>query len=66
MLAARYFAGLRQDIQDDLSTIWIWTVEEVYQFALLNEEKLKRKATAKKPTFTPRSTPTPVISLQTV
>lgn len=30
VLAARYFVRLRQDIQDDMSTVWIWTIEEDY------------------------------------
>jgi hypothetical protein len=35
--------GLRYDIQDDMSTVTIQTVEDAYQMALKAEEKLSRK-----------------------
>lgn len=37
VIAAIYFVGLRQEIQNDLSIAQIWIVE-AYQFALLNEK----------------------------
>jgi hypothetical protein len=40
---ARYLNGLRYDIQDELSMLTIRTVEDAYQMALKDEEKLSRK-----------------------
>jgi hypothetical protein len=40
---ARYLNGLRYDIQDELSMLTIRTVEDAYQLALKEEEKLSRK-----------------------
>jgi hypothetical protein len=40
---ARYLNGLRYDIQDELSMVTIRTVEDAYQMALKDEEKLSRK-----------------------
>jgi hypothetical protein len=40
---ARYMNGLRYDIQDEMSMMTIWTVEDAYQMALKAEEKLSRK-----------------------
>ena len=40
---ARYLNGLRYDIQDELSMVTIQTVEDAYQMALKDEEKLSRK-----------------------
>ena len=41
--AARYVNGLRMDIQEEISMIVPRTVEEAYQCALREEEKLVRK-----------------------
>ena len=40
---ARYMNGLRYDIQDELSMVSIRTVEDAYQMALKDEEKLIHK-----------------------
>jgi hypothetical protein len=40
---ARYINGLRYEIQDELSMMLVNTVEDAYQFALNEEEKLARK-----------------------
>ena len=40
---ARYLNGMRYDIQDEMSMVTIWTVEDAYQMALKAEEKLSRK-----------------------
>jgi hypothetical protein len=40
---ARYLNGLRYDIQDELSMVTIRTVEDAYQMALKDEEKLIRR-----------------------
>jgi hypothetical protein len=40
---ARYLNGLGYDIQDELNMLTIRTVEEAYQMALKEEEKLSRK-----------------------
>jgi hypothetical protein len=37
---ARYMNGLRYDIQDEMSMVTIWTVEDAYHMALKAEEKL--------------------------
>jgi hypothetical protein len=39
----RYMNGLRYDIQDEMSMVTIRTVEDAYQMALKDEEKLSRK-----------------------
>jgi hypothetical protein len=40
---ARYLNGLRYDIQDELSMVTIRTMEDAYQMALKDEEKLSHK-----------------------
>ena len=40
---SRYMNGLRYEIQDDMSMVTIWTVEDAYQIALKSEEKLSCK-----------------------
>ena len=35
--------GLRYDIQDEMSMMIIWTIEDAYQMDLKFEEKLSRK-----------------------
>jgi hypothetical protein len=40
---SRYLNGLRYDIQDELSMLTIQTVDDAYQLALKDEEKLSRK-----------------------
>jgi hypothetical protein len=40
---SRYINGLRYEIQDELSIMSVRTVEDAYQFALEEEEKLARK-----------------------
>jgi uncharacterized protein YjbK len=40
---ARYMNGLRYEIQDEMSMVTIRTVEDAYQMALKDEEKLSRK-----------------------
>jgi uncharacterized protein YjbK len=40
---ARYMNGLRYDIQDEMSMVTIRTMEDAYQMALKDEEKLSRK-----------------------
>jgi uncharacterized protein YjbK len=40
---ASYMNGLRYDIQDEMSMVTIRTVEDAYQMALKDEEKLSRK-----------------------
>jgi hypothetical protein len=37
---SRYMNGLRYDIQDEMSMMTIWTMEDAYQMALKAEEKL--------------------------
>jgi hypothetical protein len=37
---SRYMNGLRYDIQDKMSMMIIWNVEDAYQMALKDEEKL--------------------------
>ena len=44
---ARYFNGLRFDIQDELGLFSLRYVEEAYQVALKVEEKLMRKQNQK-------------------
>eukprot|EP00253_Pinus_taeda_P026478 PITA_26478 len=44
---ARYMNGLSMDIQDEISLLSPKTVEETYQIALKDEEKLMRKQSAK-------------------
>jgi uncharacterized protein YjbK len=39
---ARYMNGLRYEIQDEMSMLTIRTVEDAYQMALKEEEKLTR------------------------
>jgi hypothetical protein len=40
---ARYMNGLRYDIQDEMSMMTIRTVEDAYQMALKDEEKMSQK-----------------------
>jgi hypothetical protein len=40
---ARYMNGLRYDIQDEMSMVTIWMVEDAYQMALKVEENLSQK-----------------------
>jgi hypothetical protein len=40
---SRYMNGLRYDIQDEMSMMTIQTIEDAYQMALKDEEKLSRK-----------------------
>jgi hypothetical protein len=40
---ARYINGLRYEIHDELNMISVRTLEDAYQFALKEEEKLARK-----------------------
>ena len=40
---ARYLNGLRYDIQDEISMLMNRMVEDAYQLALKDEEKLRRK-----------------------
>jgi hypothetical protein len=40
---ARYMNGLQNDIQDEMSMMTIQTIEDAYQMALKDEEKLSRK-----------------------
>jgi hypothetical protein len=40
---SRYINGLRYDIQDEISILFLKTVEDAYQAALKAEEKLARK-----------------------
>jgi hypothetical protein len=40
---ARYMNGLRYDTQDEISIVTIRTVEDSYQMALKDEEKMSRK-----------------------
>ena len=40
---SRYMNGLRYDIQDEMRMMTIWNVEDSYQIALKDEEKLSRK-----------------------
>jgi DNA-binding transcriptional MerR regulator len=40
---ARYINGLRYEIQDEINTLSVRTVEDAYQFALKVEDKLARK-----------------------
>ena len=44
---SRYVNGLRFDIQDELSLLSLKSVEEAYQIAMKDEEKLMRKQTQK-------------------
>ena len=44
---ARYVNSLRFDIQDELSLLSLTSVEEAYQVALKDEEKLMRKQSQK-------------------
>ena len=37
---ARYMNGLRYEIQDEMSMITLWNVEDAYQMTLKSEEKL--------------------------
>jgi hypothetical protein len=39
---ARYMNGMRYDIQDEMSMVTIWTMEDSYQMALKAKEKLSR------------------------
>jgi hypothetical protein len=43
----RYINGLRYDIQDEISILFLKTVEDAYQAALKAEEKLARKQSQK-------------------
>jgi hypothetical protein len=45
---SRYINGLRYDIQDEISILFLKTVEDAYQASLKEEEKLARKQ-ARKP-----------------
>jgi hypothetical protein len=45
---SRYMNGLRYDIQDEMSMMTIQTVEDAYQMALKDEEKLSRKTRSKR------------------
>jgi uncharacterized protein YjbK len=40
---AKYMNGLRYDIQDEMSMVTVRMVEDAYQMALKEEEKLSRK-----------------------
>lgn len=40
---ARYINGLRFNIQDEVSMLNIYSIEDAYQYALKAEDKLKRK-----------------------
>jgi hypothetical protein len=40
---ARYMNGLRYEIQDEMSMITLRTIEDAYQMALKDEEKMSRK-----------------------
>ena len=44
---ARYVNGLRMDIQDEISVLSPKIVEEAYQIALKDEEKVMRKQSAR-------------------
>lgn len=44
ILDVKYFVGLKQKIQDDITTACIQIVGEAYKCALLIEEKLQRRA----------------------
>ena len=44
---ARYINGLRFDIQDELSLLPLKSIEEAYQIAMKDEEKLMRKKSQK-------------------
>jgi len=37
---SRYMNGLRYDIQDEMSMMTLWIVEDTYQMALKAEEKM--------------------------
>ena len=41
--SARYVNGIRMDIQEEISMISLITMEEAYQCALREEEKIARK-----------------------
>ena len=40
---SRYMNGLQYDIQDEMSMMTLWIVEDAYQMALKAEEKMSRK-----------------------
>jgi hypothetical protein len=44
---SRYINGLRYEIQDEISILFLKTVEDAYQAALKAEEKLARKQSQK-------------------
>ena len=46
--AARYVNGLRIDIQEEINMISPRTMEEAYQYALREEEKIARKQSFKR------------------